>query len=305
MSVCTEIAIAIAAAPAARELLDEHEPGREVAVAAAPRRGVVEAEEAELAAPAEQRVGEVPGRLPLVDVRAHLGRRRTGGPPRAAPRARRRRWRGAVARHGRTHAVTSRCRRRRLSASCPGPSSSAASRRERPAQAVARRARGHRGAAARSSRTRPRTPASGRWWRRRRSPTPRRTRCPPPRRRAGPAPRRARADRSASSSASRTTLLDRMAAELLGQLTPSSPCREPPRRPRRHRRGRGDHPARPQGDPRGRGLRRRRRDRPGRRSDRARPRPRARPRDPRHQDAGARRPHRGRARSRASGWPRC
>ena len=46
----------------------------------------------------------------------------------------------------------------------------------------------------------------------------------------------------------------------------------------RDRRGRGDHPPRPEGAPRGGGLRRRRRDRPRRRSDRARPRPPARPR---------------------------
>ena len=58
---------------AAGQLLDEHEAGREVAVAAAEARGVVEAEEAELAAAAEQRVGEAAGPLPLVDVGAHLG----------------------------------------------------------------------------------------------------------------------------------------------------------------------------------------------------------------------------------------
>ena len=73
MSVCTEIAIGIARRAAPGELLDEHEPGREVAVAAAEPRGVVEAEEAELAATAEQRVGEAAGPLPLVDVRADLG----------------------------------------------------------------------------------------------------------------------------------------------------------------------------------------------------------------------------------------
>ncbi len=62
-------------APApARELLDEHDPGREIAVAATPRRGVMEPEEAELAAPAKERIGEMPGGLPLVHERAHLGR---------------------------------------------------------------------------------------------------------------------------------------------------------------------------------------------------------------------------------------
>ena len=55
------------------ELLDEHEAGGQVAVAPAEARRVVEAEEAELSATAEQRVGEVAGPLPLVDVRAHLG----------------------------------------------------------------------------------------------------------------------------------------------------------------------------------------------------------------------------------------
>ena len=57
----------------ARQLLDEHDAGGEVAVAAAPLRGVVQAEEAELAAAPEQFVGEVPGRFPLVDVRPDLG----------------------------------------------------------------------------------------------------------------------------------------------------------------------------------------------------------------------------------------
>ena len=71
---------------------------------------------------------------------------------------------------------------------------------------------------------------------------------------------------------------------------------------RRHRRGRGHHPPRPQGDPRGGGLRGRRRDGPGRRGRRARARARARPRHPRHQDAGPRRPgRRPRDRRRAPG----
>ena len=56
-----------------RELLDEHEPGREVAAAAAPTGREVQTEEAELAAAPEDLVGEVPGVFPLDDVRAHLG----------------------------------------------------------------------------------------------------------------------------------------------------------------------------------------------------------------------------------------
>ena len=55
------------------ELLHEHEARREVAVAAPEPGGIVEAEEAELPAPAEQRIREVAGPLPRVDVRAHLG----------------------------------------------------------------------------------------------------------------------------------------------------------------------------------------------------------------------------------------
>ena len=60
--------------------------------------------------------------------------------------------------------------------------------------------------------------------------------------------------------------------------------------PCRDRRGRGHHPPRPEGDPRGGGLRGRGRDRPGRRGRRAGAGARARRRHPRHQDAGPRRP---------------
>ncbi len=74
MSVCTEIAMAIAPQPALGELLDEHDFGRQVAAAPAPLHGVVEAEEAELAGPAEDVVREVAGLLPVVDVRRELGR---------------------------------------------------------------------------------------------------------------------------------------------------------------------------------------------------------------------------------------
>ena len=73
MSVCTEIAIAIAAAPQRASSSTNTRPGREIAVAAAEARGIVQAEEAELAAPPEQRVGEVSGSLPFVHVGTHLG----------------------------------------------------------------------------------------------------------------------------------------------------------------------------------------------------------------------------------------
>ena len=71
------------------QLLDEEEARGEVAVGAAPGGGVVEAEEAELAAPAEHRVGEEAGRLPLVDVRADLRVHVAAHARPAAPRARR------------------------------------------------------------------------------------------------------------------------------------------------------------------------------------------------------------------------
>ena len=58
---------------AAGQLLDEDEPGGEVAAAAAPAGREVQAEEAELAAAAEDVVGKVPGVFPLDDVRSHLG----------------------------------------------------------------------------------------------------------------------------------------------------------------------------------------------------------------------------------------
>ena len=54
------------------QLLHEDEAAGEVATGAAPALVVVEAEEAELAAPAEDVVGEEPGVLPLVDVGAEL-----------------------------------------------------------------------------------------------------------------------------------------------------------------------------------------------------------------------------------------
>ena len=72
MWVCTEIAIGIAAAAAAGELLDEDETGGQVAAGPAPALGVVEAEEPELAAAPEDVVGEEPGVLPLVDVGPQL-----------------------------------------------------------------------------------------------------------------------------------------------------------------------------------------------------------------------------------------
>ena len=58
---------------AAGELFHEHDPGREVAVAAAEAFGIVEAEEPELAATAEQRVGEPAGPFPFVHVGADFG----------------------------------------------------------------------------------------------------------------------------------------------------------------------------------------------------------------------------------------
>ena len=73
MSVCTEIAIAMPGRTGPRQLLDEDDARGEVAVASAPARRIVEAEEAELAAAAEQLVGKVTGRLPLVDERPDLG----------------------------------------------------------------------------------------------------------------------------------------------------------------------------------------------------------------------------------------
>ena len=73
MSVCTDDRHRDRARATARQLLDEHDPGGEVAAASAPAGRVVEAEEAELAAAPEQRVGEVPGPLPLVDVGPHFG----------------------------------------------------------------------------------------------------------------------------------------------------------------------------------------------------------------------------------------
>ena len=60
------------AAAAPGQLLDEDEAGGEVAARAAPALGEVEAEEAELAAAAEDVVREETGVLPLVDVRSKL-----------------------------------------------------------------------------------------------------------------------------------------------------------------------------------------------------------------------------------------
>ena len=60
------------AAAAPGQLLDEHQPGGQVAAGAAPALGVVEAEEPELAAAPEHVVGEVTGVLPLVDVGPQL-----------------------------------------------------------------------------------------------------------------------------------------------------------------------------------------------------------------------------------------
>src|SRR5205823_5636148 len=57
---------------AASELLDEHDARREVAVAPAEAGRIVQAEEAELTAPAEQRVGEVSCSLPFVHVGTDL-----------------------------------------------------------------------------------------------------------------------------------------------------------------------------------------------------------------------------------------
>src|SRR6185295_9178234 len=57
----------------ARQLLDEEEAGGEVAVRAAPRGRVVQAEEPELPAAAEDGIREEADRLPFVDVGPHLG----------------------------------------------------------------------------------------------------------------------------------------------------------------------------------------------------------------------------------------
>ena len=73
MSDCTEIAIGIAPAPHRASSSTKTMPGREVAVAATPTRRIVEAEEPELAAAPKECIGKASRRLPLLDVRAHLG----------------------------------------------------------------------------------------------------------------------------------------------------------------------------------------------------------------------------------------
>ena len=73
MWVWTAIAIGIEPAPQRPSSSMKSEAGGEVAVGTAPRGGVVEPEKPELAAPAEDGVGEVARRLPLVDVRPELG----------------------------------------------------------------------------------------------------------------------------------------------------------------------------------------------------------------------------------------
>src|SRR2546426_1106263 len=55
-----------------KELLDEDDLRREVAAGAAPALGVVQPEEAELAASPEHPIGEVARRFPLVDGRRQL-----------------------------------------------------------------------------------------------------------------------------------------------------------------------------------------------------------------------------------------
>ena len=76
------------AAAGLRELLDEHDLGREVAAAPAPALGVVEPEEPELAGPTEDVVGERARVFPLVDVRRELGSRPSGPRRPGARRAR-------------------------------------------------------------------------------------------------------------------------------------------------------------------------------------------------------------------------
>ncbi len=60
------------ARPAMRQLLDEHDLGGKVAAGSAPTLGVVQPEEAQLAATPEDPVGEVARRFPLVDRRRQL-----------------------------------------------------------------------------------------------------------------------------------------------------------------------------------------------------------------------------------------
>ena len=125
MSDCTEIAIAIGGRTRARQFLDEHDARGEVAVAAAPLRRIVQAEEAEFAAPPEQLVGEAPGRFPLVDERSDLGVDETAHRcPQGVVFRREDRMRGRFA-GGHRRTVPHHDSRRRLSHPCPGPCSSA------------------------------------------------------------------------------------------------------------------------------------------------------------------------------------
>ena len=73
MSDCTEIAIAIAAAPARASSSMKTMPAARSPSPPPHCGGIVQAEEAELAAAPEEIVGEAPGRLPFVDVRPDLG----------------------------------------------------------------------------------------------------------------------------------------------------------------------------------------------------------------------------------------
>ena len=214
----------------------------------------------------------------------------------------------------------------------PGTATYTPRRVETPGRAPAHRgraaaARAARGAAAwptsssSTSPTPPTTPGCVRWCPRRRSPTVSTARRPATPRRCGPTARSVAAE-IARLEATQDELLDRLLAE-----TPLSPAASRPSRRQivsrptcggvapsgarsptvpqpagketadghacGDRRGRSHHSSRSQGDAGGRGLRRRRRDRPWRRGRRPGARARTRPGHPRRPDARPRRPVRG------------